>query len=1411
MSTIKTLSFVLIAALLLLSFGIGRAQCNNNEFTMSADTVCGNEVVTFTIIDPNPNLSYFWNFGQGGGIDVEGDVVTHVYPARDFTRNYNITVFNGQGTCIQTLTVLSTPDAALVPLSGVLVDGNTIAYCLSTSDFPEFDLTVQNTSETTSANTNYTIDWGDGSPVWSSSEFTTASHVYMTQGQFNLTLTVQGNTGCPEAVTEYVVFNSSDPGGSIVNTTNTVTTCYPNTIGYPILGTGNNIVGTTYEISISGDLVATYNHPPPDTFFHTFEETSCGQGFAPFDQDEFVIQMQVISPCQDKLSFVTARLGTPPLASFDMFPSVICPGETITLTNTSDGSLNSQALCSELQNANWMIEPRTYNIITGDTLNSSTLEFEPLQAVPYTVTMWVENMCGIDSAIMVAEVGLIPDADASAVLNPGNGCAPATAEFTNLSAYDPSISYSWSISPSQGASFTGGTNAGSFEPEIEFTEAGLYTVTLTAGNDCGEPTWDTTFDIRNRPGIDFPSIGSLCVTDYIFNSNVSITGNPDVVNWTFSGGTPATYSGLTPPPVAFTGTGNYSVTVTASNSCGDSTRTENFQLSDPVIIDAGPDFVACFNDGIQSLTAIPAGGAWSGEGVIGNDLFHPGATTSDFITLTYTYDNGICTVSDTRDVEIVRMDSLSAGPDIVNCVNDTPYLLDGGYPAGGTWTGAGIVNAGSGLFDPSAAGIGIHAVGYVYTEPLHGCSDTVYREINVLDIPPIIMGTESNACVGALVTLSTDFVPGAEAVWDFGDGNSEEGFEVGHIYTYEDDFTVVITVSAGSCANMDSTIIHTIDLPHTSFSLSDSTGCNGLEVEFTNESTGMIDEFHWDFGIDSLTSVAPDPAGVIYPAGILNDTVYFVTLTATGWCGPASHTEEVFIGRPPVAGFGINVNSICPGEELFFNNITYNSPENFHWDFGNGVISSDEDPDPQVYSTPPADTLIPIVLVASNECGADTAVLDILVKTTNVTSFFNTDPLSGCAPLEVNFVNFSDPDAFIVWDFDDGNTATADSVLHVFQESGTYSVSLAVDNGCTKDTSWLDIEVLQSPVINFEHAALSCERSAVEFTNSSQGAFGFQWDFGDGNVSGNVSPENTYTDAGTYTVTLTGENQFGCSSSLSSEISVLAKPQADFDASENSFCAGSLITFNNQSTGGENFAWDFGDGTVSYSEYPDKRYSEAGIYDVTLVANTDNFCYDTITYPGVVEVYPLPDADFDYQQSLKGIEYGEVEFINLSQDAIIFEWDFGDGSGSNEADPVHQYTHSGQYAVSLAAVNQYDCTDTILQFVDVEFFGKLFVPNAFSPLLGDGSEASVFLPKGIALQEYELEIYSSYGELLWRNNELLDGSPAVGWDGTSNGKALPQDVYIWKIRAIFDNGLSWEGSDVGQGVRTTIGSLTLIR
>jgi hypothetical protein len=109
----------------------------------------------------------------------------------------------------------------------------------------------------------------------------------------------------------------------------------------------------------------------------------------------------------------------------------------------------------------------------------------------------------------------------------------------------------------------------------------------------------------------------------------------------------------------------------------------------------------------------------------------------------------------------------------------------------------------------------------------------------------------------------------------------------------------------------------------------------------------------------------------------------------------------------------------------------------------------------------------------------------------------------------------------------------------------------------------------------------------------------------------------------------------------------------------------------------------------------------------------------------------------------------------------------------------------------------------------------LFVPNAFAPT-GLWEETKFFHPVGVNLSSYQIDIYNTHGNVIW-GSELLDekGSPADQWDGKYKGALCQQDVYVWKIKAVFRDGSIWQNNDAGvRGMLESgqvFGTVSLIR
>lgn len=155
-------------------------------------------------------------------------------------------------------------------------------------------------------------------------------------------------------------------------------------------------------------------------------------------------------------------------------------------------------------------------------------------------------------------------------------------------------------------------------------------------------------------------------------------------------------------------------------------------------------------------------------------------------------------------------------------------------------------------------------------------------------------------------------------------------------------------------------------------------------------------------------------------------------------------------------------------------------------------------------------------------------------------------------------------------------------------------------------------------------------------------------------------------------------------------------------------CKDYTIFFENLSEGGFSYFWDFGvpgvDSDTSNEFQPTFTYPDTGVYVVKLVVNRGSTCPDSITR--FVKVFPVFAADF----SFSGLPCPNepISFFDASRStaksAESWLWSFGDGSSSDEQNPIHIYPNGGAYNVSLVASNARGCTDTAVRIVDIERF-----------------------------------------------------------------------------------------------------------
>ncbi|MFY8166772.1 MAG: PKD domain-containing protein, partial [Sediminibacterium sp.] len=352
-------------------------------------------------------------------------------------------------------------------------------------------------------------------------------------------------------------------------------------------------------------------------------------------------------------------------------------------------------------------------------------------------------------------------------------------------------------------------------------------------------------------------------------------------------------------------------------------------------------------------------------------------------------------------------------------------------------------------------------------------------------------------------------------------------------------------------------------------------------------------------------------------------------------------------------------------------------------------------------------------------------------------------------------------------------------------------------NGCA-DTYTHTYAIFPTPLVNFTATPILqfYPSTSVNLNNTTPNASSFNsnWSFGDGQTSTTTfETGHTYSTWGDYIIKLVMSSAY-CSDSLMDTIRIIAPiPIANFKGTKEG-CRALTVNFESQSQYENFYLWKFGDGNTSNLQNPTHTYFTAGIYDVTLIVSGDGGS-DTIVGIDSVNVFDLPQAAFIANPTTVNATIDPVFITNISQSpdatALTYIYDFGDGTALETVSaPSHIYTEAGEYEITLFLTNSNGCRDTFsfTPLIKVEEKSSFEVPNAFTPNPNGASEDGtfdqfatnndIFHPVVRGIKNYELSIYSRWGELLFESKDTK-----IGWDGYYRGKLCTQDVYIWKIKA----------------------------
>lgn len=1216
-----------------------------SDFMSPTVAVCAPSLVNF-VNQSSGATSWLWDFGDGTSSTSQNP--SHIY---NIPGTYTVTLisYSAEG-CADTLTKV---DYILVPGTLSNFSMTPMSTCMLTvAQFTDLSLNA----------TSWFWNFGDGF----TSTLQNPTHYYVTTGNFTVTLITTDSVGCSSfySAPSPVVVN---PDPVAVGSVSVTSGCAPFTTSF----TNNSVGAVSYVWHFGNGDTSTlanpvYTYPNAGTYTAYLVAIT---GFGCTDTAYMAPNIIVYDT---------------PIANFNRSVTNGCAPLTVDFTNQSS-QLNNPVYAWDFGN--------------GATSSAAAPTYTFTNSGVYQVQLIVTNTFGCADTI-VKSVTVRPSPVANGTISSTSGCSPLTVNFTDGSSN--AVSWLWD--------FGDGNTDTTANPSHVYTASGTYQVSLvvTGSNGCTDTlNFVTPVTVNQTPVANFSrSPVSGCQPLTVNFTSTSSQLNNETYFWNFDNGQTATAQN---PAATYNTSGvfNVSLIVTNTGGCTDTvtktvtvhpTPVANASIStstgcSPLTVTFTNNSVNAntyqwiFGDGNTSTSSNPVH-TYTTAGSFNVSLI---ATTSQGCTDTFNFATPVV-VNQTPVANFTRTPVTSCSPATVIFNSTSGQLNNPVYH----WDFANG-QTGNAQSDTITYTAGLYYVSLVVTNT-GGCSDTSVKSVVVNQTPTAAASISvTQGCSPVTVSFTNNSLNATSYIWNFGNGATSTASDPVYTYTTPGVYPVVLTAtSAAGC--VDSVLlplpISVYENPVAAFTSNPASGCAPLNVSFQNNSTGLVNPvYDWDFG-NGQTSTAANPSMNFDTAG-----VYAVTLIVsnTGGCSDTIVKNITVYGMATAAATVSDTTGCTPFAVTFTNNSV--NATAYSWNFGDGSTSSGTNP---VHTYTTAGNYN-VTLIASNVNGCnDTIVLPftIHVNQSPVANFSRT-PATGCSPLVVTFANASASQigATYAWDFGNGQTDTTSGAVITYNTAGVYQPTLIVtnSNGCT-DTVSKSVTVNQTPVAAATVSGTNgCAPYAVTFTNASQNATSYQWNFGDGATAAGANPSHTYTAAGDYTVTLIAIGAGGCSDTLvmNPAIHVKATPDAVFSSNVTSGCMPLQVNFTNQSTGLVNpqYNWNFGNGQTSNQANPSSTYTADGTYSVQLVVTNDEGCSDSAIASIVVNPLPVAQATMT---NTTGCSPLTVSFQNASTGAGTYLWNFGDNNTSTAANPSHVYTAGGNYTVTLIATNQFGCKDTFV-------------------------------------------------------------------------------------------------------------------
>lgn len=935
-------------------------------------------------------------------------------------------------------------------------------------------------------------------------------------------------------------------------------------------------------------------------------------------------------------------------------------------------------------------------------------------------------------------INVYPKPTPTFTASPTEGCVPLNVQFTNTTVISPGITVTgWSWVFGDGGLATGANPSHTFvQPGVHFVSMALNT-NLPSCNvtqqypDVITAVASPSASFGTNP---FPATACDPPLTVTFTNN-STTGAGITYDWDFGNGTTSTQQ--SPAAVTYTQNGNFTVSLTVTNSTGcESTAQSVVTIGSPTTSFNLPDTI-CFPDTIvMQNTSSPGFYTWTfGAGNIPatSNLPNPQVifNQSGIVSVTLTTQSGQCSSSQTQTmlVEIPSAEFTST-PDY-NC--DTPWNvqhnpLNPGYETYDWMFGDSTFST---AVSPLHTYLNLDTnrytwdnLGQVLTTMLivtssAGCVDTVMHTDTLWQPYAVMFPDVSQGCAPVTVVFSDSSTAGRPIVswqWHLGNGqviNANTNAPQTVTYNQPGQYSsYLIVTDAQGCTDTSYMVVTQVGVPvNPQFSVSPTTVCPGEPVQFTNLTAlaDSVDGWHYYSENDHQFHCFNDDEPT-WAFNLLTGPMDITLMAEFNGCVSTTTIPAAVMVNGPIAELALNCECDQPFVVEFFDHS--HDATSILWDFGDGSTSTASNP-VHTYSATGDYTVVLRAENANTGCAVsfDTTVVHIR----DIRAEFNTDGLI-CQNAPTPFTGALSQDVHAecwggyTWQFDHPQmrpiTTTSATYPIVFPYPGPVEVTLIVKdiNGCT-DTAVADVRVFGIDA-QFSVDQTVCPGQQITINNQSTSdttLTGYEWLYIPDSLtvfSTAQSPVINFTSVqDTTEIFLTVSNILGCTDTIRHFMTFYEPVSFVGTSPSPNICAGGNINFNatNYTQGGSNlsFNWDFNDGTAnSTSQNPQHNFPNAGTYPVVLTyTEAASGCVDSVTT--VINVQAYPTASFITDSDTTGIlcSPSNVVFTSTSGPGNLFtQWDFGNGQTAFGTTAGTVF-NSGSYDVILTVSTSFGCQD----------------------------------------------------------------------------------------------------------------------